>query len=148
MEDDKLSNDEREIKERREKVNYLLIKGATEKTIAKQLGVSERTITRDVKFIREQASTWVDDLGKEGAIYECKLALDKLKDSELELNRIIQKLKDSTTIPEVEKELTIAKLVKQKDDNVTLQAQFVLEGPTLYAMKRGMSQLRFNDNGV
>ena len=137
MDDKPLTHDDELIQERREKVNFMLMKGATEVAIAKQLNVSEKTIQRDVGFLKEQAGLWINDLAKDGAVYECKMVLEKLKDSERELNIMLQKDK----LPME----TRQKLLKQRDENVTLQAQFVLEGPTLFAMKKGMAEMRFEN---
>ena len=134
----RLSDTDEAIKERREKVNFLLMKGGTELAIAKQLGVSERTVQRDVAFLKEMSAVWLSDLTKDGAIFECKMALDKLKDTERQLNALLQ----DKNLPREDK----MKLLKQRDENVTLQAQFVLEGPTLHAIRRGMSEMRQHDD--
>jgi len=116
--------------ERKEKVSYLLIKGHKEIEIAKILGVSRKTIVRDVAYLKEASHTWLEDLVKTGVIFESKLAIDKLKDNEMRIRVLLEK-----TDLKIEQQ---AKLIKQLDDNVSLQLQMLLEGPTILAMRRGM----------
>ena len=51
----------KEVDVRRDKVNRLLLKGATQLEISKQLQISISTVERDVKSIKEMASQWLDD---------------------------------------------------------------------------------------
>lgn len=118
--------------ERREKVSYLLTQGQKETVIAKVLGISRRTIVRDVSYLREASQTWLDDLVRAGIYFESKLAIDKLKDNELRIRALLAR-------PNLKIEQE-ARLIKQLDENVTLQLEMLLEGPTLLAMRRGLGK--------
>jgi len=78
------------IRERRQKVSNLIIKGKTETEIAGILFVHRNTIVRDVSFLKNQSHNWLDGLAKNGFIYEYKLSLDKSRDHERELQKLFE----------------------------------------------------------
>ena len=124
------------VNERRDKVNRLLLKGATQKEIAVQLNLSISTIERDIKAIRSMASVWLDGLAKEGIVHEWKISLDKLKDTERNLNQLLQ----DPSMPRDDK----LKILKQRDENIALQTQFLMDGPVIHSIKSHMSDLGGN----
>ena len=121
------------VDERRDKVNRLLLKGATQIEIGKQLQISVATVERDVRAIKELASTWLDDLAKKGIVHEWKIGLDKLKDTERNLNTILQ----DPALPRDDR----LRVLKQRDENIALQTQFLMDGPALHAIKSHMNDV-------
>ncbi len=113
--------------ERREKVHSLLIQGFTEKEIAEKLGVSRRTIVRDIAYFRDQAQIWVENQAKGEFVFHMQLALEKLQDSEREYNKLFEEAKT------IEDKL---KILKAKENNLALQTQILGEGPTLLGLNR------------
>ena len=116
--------------DRRNNVNKLLLKGATQDEIARNLKVSIATIERDVHALKEMSSIWLDELAKSGMVYEWKTNLDKLRDTERKLNQILQEI----NIPRDDK----LRILKQRDENIALQTQFLMDGPALHAIKKHM----------
>ena len=123
----------KEVDVRRDKVNRLLLKGATQLEISKQLQISISTVERDVKAIKEMASQWLDDLAKKGIIHEWKIGLEKLRDTERNLNTILQ----DPALPRDDR----LKVLKQRDENIALQTQFLMDGPALHAIKSHMNDV-------
>ena len=129
----------KEVDVRRDKVNRLLLKGATQLEISKQLQISISTIERDVKSIKEMASQWLDDLAKKGIVHEWKIGLEKLRDTERNLNTILQ----DPALPRDDR----LRVLKQRDENIALQTQFLMDGPALHAIKSHMNDVgEANDN--
>ena len=129
----------KEVDVRRDKVNRLLLKGATQLEISKQLQTSISTVERDVKSIKEMASQWLDDLAKKGIVHEWKIGLEKLRDTERNLNTILQ----DPALPRDDR----LRVLKQRDENIALQTQFLMDGPALHAIKSHMNDVgEANDN--
>ena len=129
----------KEVDVRRDKVNRLLLKGATQLEISKQLQISISTVERDVKSIKEMASQWLDDLAKKGIVHEWKIGLEKLRDTERNLNTILQ----DPALPRDDR----LRVLKQRDENIALQTQFLMDGPALHAIKSHMNDVgEANDN--
>ena len=129
----------KEVDVRRDKVNRLLLKGATQLEISKQLQISISTVERDVKSIKEMASQWLDDLAKKGIVHEWKIGLEKLRDTERNLNTILQ----DPALPRDDR----LRVLKQRDENIALQTQFLVDGPALHAIKSHMNDVgEANDN--
>lgn len=55
-------NDEDEHAERRQKVMLHSIRGLTQRDIARELGVSQPTISRDLAYLKEQANEFLKEL--------------------------------------------------------------------------------------
>lgn len=123
----------KEVDVRRDKVNRLLLKGATQLEISKQLQISISTVERDVKAIKEMASQWLDDLAKKGIVHEWKIGLEKLRDTERNLNTILQ----DPALPRDDR----LRVLKQRDENIALQTQFLMDGPALHAIKSHMNDV-------
>ena len=121
------------VNERRDKVNRLLLKGSTQKEMANQLKISLATVERDVKAIKEMSNLWLDDLAQKGIVHEWKISLDKLKDTERNLNLILQE----TNLDRDDK----LRILKQRDENIALQTQFLMDGPVIHSIKSHMSDI-------
>ena len=102
--------------ERKELVSYYLVKGFTETKISETLHVSRKTITRDIAFLK-----------KDGFIHEYKLALDKIKDHEVELQKLLSESKN------ISQKLQILKAL---DDNTKRYLELLGERPTIHAIRR------------
>lgn len=115
-----------EIRERREKVASL-IKYKTEEEIAKELDCSRETIARDVAFLKQTAQDWLDDLARNGFIFEYKTALDELKENRNKLRKLYgEETKSSEKI----------KIVRNMDANIELYIRLLSEAPTVLAFRR------------
>lgn len=115
------------IDERREKVAECLRKGMIEAEIAKQLGVSRQTIVRDTSALKKNAKPWLDGLAKEGFIFEYKMALDKIRDRE----KYLQKLLDNETDTK-----TKVHLIKALNDCTKLYISLLSDAPTIHSLRK------------
>jgi len=114
--------------ERREKVSMMLSQGYPQIQIAKQLGVHRRTIVRDKAFLIEESQKWINDLAREGFVFETKISFDMLKDTQKQLNQMLD-----------QKDLSLGekrKLLKQRDENIALQLQLIQAGPLIASIRR------------
>jgi len=125
------------IRERRQKVSNLIIKGKTETEIASILCVHRNTIVRDVSFLKNQSHNWLDGLAKNGFIYEYKLSLDKIRDHERELQKLFE---DSEEIGQK------TQILKALDDNSKLYLELLGETPTVHAYKRAIGKFQDQKN--
>ena len=114
--------------ERREKVSMMLSHGYTQIQIAQKLGVNRRTIVRDKAFLIEDAQKWINDLARDGFVFETKITLDMLKDTTRQLNEML----DQDDLSREERR----KLLKQRDENIALQLQLIAEGPLIHSMRK------------
>jgi len=114
--------------ERREKVSMMLSHGYTQIQIAQRLGVNRRTIVRDKTFLKEAAQKWINDLAKDGFVFETKMALDMLKDTKRQLNEML----DQDDITREER----CKLLKQRDYNIHLQLTLLAQGPVVASIRK------------
>jgi hypothetical protein len=120
------------IRARREKVAYYLVKGTPEIRIAELLGAGRATIARDVAYIRGAARSWLDDLAKDGFIHEYRLALEKIRDHEFEL----QKLLDEADVAQK------VEILRALDQNVRLYLELLGETPAVHAYRRALRKLQ------
>ena len=125
------------IRERRQKVSNLIIKGKTETEIAGILFVHRNTIVRDVSFLKNQSHNWLDGLAKNGFIYEYKLSLDKIRDHERELQKLFENSEDIGQKTQI---------LKALDDNSKLYLELLGETPTVHAYKRAIG--KFQDENL
>lgn len=121
------------IKQRREKVAIFLTKTKTEKEIALKLGVSRQTIVRDVAYLKKESQKWLDDLAKEGFVYEFKLTLDKIRDHERELYGLYT---ESDCISQK------IQILKALNENAKLYLELLGETPTVHAYKKAMKRIQ------
>jgi hypothetical protein len=125
------------IQQRREKVSYYLVKGVPETEMATMLKCSRATVVRDVKQLKDTAQSWLDGLAKDGFIHEYKLALDKVRDHEFELQKLF------LTTPDTGHKIQILKAL---DENAKLYLELLGETPTIHAYKRAIHRLKEDKN--
>jgi hypothetical protein len=128
-----------DIRARRDKVAYYLVKGTPETRMAELLGVDRATIVRDVAYIRGAARDWLDGLAKDGFIHEYRLALEKLKDHEFELQKLLAGAGSVAEKVQVPRAL---------DENVRLYLELLGETPAVHAYMRAMSKLQESKGDV
>ena len=121
-----------EIQARRESVAYQMIKGTPEAKIAELLGVHRNTIVSDVAHIRQDARGWLDDLARDGFIHEYRLALEKLRDHEYELQQLLAKAENMAQKIQI---------LGALDGNVKLYLELLGETPAVHAYRRALKKL-------
>ena len=116
------------VKERRSKVGLLLAKSITKpQMISKQLDEDVGVIYEDIKYFKKQATPWLDELAFTGFVWECKNAIDKLKNMEEEMQMLRQDAKG------IDEKL---KVIHELEYNINLQIETLGNGPTLMALKK------------
>jgi len=127
---------EEELEERREKIVELVgeFGGLTNKELSKHFSVSEPTIERDIRAIKEQSWSWVYKLAKEGYVYECRLAFSKLSTLSRKLNKRIIKAGDDLETDD------LIRLAAQIARLETLKIQ-IIQQPTLYALRMAVKKV-------
>lgn len=124
------------IQIRRQQVAYQLVKGTPETHIAELLGVDRSTIARDVAFIRAEAKGWLDELARDGFIHEYRMALEKIRDHEFELQRL---LAEAENVPQK------ILILRALDENVRLYLELLGETPAVHAYRRALRRLQEQD---
>ena len=119
------------IQTRREHVSYFLVKGKSETEIAKELGMHRNTIVKDVSYLKEFSQFWIGGLAKNGFLFEYKLALDKVRDHERELQRLYNASND---------ESLKVQILKSLDENTKLYLELLGESPTIHAFRKATSK--------
>jgi len=114
--------------ERREKVSMMLSHGYTQVQIAQKLGAHRRTIVRDKAFLIGEAQKWINDLARDGFVFETKIAFDMLKDTRRQLSGIL----DQEDLSREER----CKLLKQRDFNIHLQLTLLAQGPVVASIRK------------
>jgi len=114
--------------ERREKVSLMLSQGYTEVQIGQKLGVKRRTIVQDEAFLKEEAQKWINDLARDGFVFETKMTLDMLKDTKKQLTEMLDQ--DDLSIDERRK------LLKQRDYNIHMQLTLLEQGPVVASIRK------------
>lgn len=120
----------KEIRQRRERVAHL-IRYRTETKIAGILGCSRETIVRDVKFLKKQNWEWLDDLAKDGFIFEFRNALEKIRQNGARLEDMFEKAIDSWLKLEI---------IREQDRNSKLYLELLGEAPTIHAFRKAVKQ--------
>lgn len=115
---------------RREKVAHYLTQGYNETEIAKFMKVSRQTIVRDVAELKKESRPWLDDLAKNGFIFEYRLGFEKLKETASRLESLYHEAKTS------KEKLAI---LKQKDENTVLYLKLLSESPTIHSLRKAVS---------
>jgi IS30 family transposase len=116
-----------DIKERRRQVASLLSRSISESEIAKQLGVDQSTISRDVKVLKSESQQFVYDLAKSDLAYYYKQSLQGIDEANKECWRIY--LDDRTPIRE---RLLALKIIMQANET---RFKLLSEGPSVLAIK-------------
>jgi len=126
---------DKELEERREKIVELVSEygNLTNKEIAKHFNVSEPTIERDIRAIKEQSWSWVNKLAKEGYVYECRLAFAKLATLSRKMNRRILQGGDNLETDD------LVRLASQIARLEALKIQ-IIQQPTLYALRMAVKK--------
>jgi IS30 family transposase len=70
-----------DIKERRKHVASLLSRYATEREIAREIGVDRSTISRDIKALKIECQQFVYDLAKSDLAYYYKQSIDGIEET-------------------------------------------------------------------
>ena len=124
-----MSNNYRKIVvDRRNKVALAMAKSVTKpQAIAESIGEDVGVIYDGIAHLKKQATPWLDDLAFTGFVWECKNAIDKLKDIEVEL----QSLRQNTN--NLDDKLRV---IHELEYNINLQMETLGNGPTLMALKK------------
>jgi DNA-binding transcriptional ArsR family regulator len=115
------------IAERRRQVASLLSKSVTETQIAKELGVDQSTISRDIKVLKEMSQRFVYDLAKSDLAYYYKQSIDGIEEAKKESWKIFQ----NEAVPVREKLLALKLIITSEESRFKLLS----EGPALLAVK-------------
>jgi DNA-binding transcriptional ArsR family regulator len=78
------------VEERRQRVAILWARKYTETEIGRELGYDQTTISKDLKVLRERSQAWLNDLGKSSLPYLYKSILDSIKETEVDLWRMLR----------------------------------------------------------
>ena len=116
-----------DIKERRKQVASLLSRSVSETEIARQLGVDQSTISRDVKVLKASCQQFVYDLAKSDLAYYYKQSIDGIEEVKKESWRIYNDDK-----VQVREKLLALKIIMQSDET---RFRLLSEGPSQLAMK-------------
>ena len=92
------SRNSKKFKERRQQVASLLSKSFNEYEIAAQLGISQPTVCRDIRALKEMSQQFVFDLAKSDLAYYFKQSINGIEEANKESWLIFQN--DSTPIRE------------------------------------------------
>ena len=82
---------------RRVKVQELLFSGYSNEKISEKLGVSTKTIGRDIKWIRQNNKNWLEDLANSGFAQEFRETLEGYKQDIIRLYEMLEQCKDDNT---------------------------------------------------
>ncbi len=107
---------------RREKISFLLSMGYQEESIAKDLGVSRRTIVRDVKYLKDSYRKWGLDKLKNDLMFETRLGLDVMKNMRI---RLYDLLEEASTFKEK------MEAIRELSKNNVAYMNFIFNGPIL-----------------
>jgi hypothetical protein len=115
------------IEERRRQVASMLARSKTESEIAKELNISQPTISTDIKALKEMSTRFVYDLARSDLAYYYKQKLDSLD----EVKREAWKLYNSSETSNKEKLLALRVIVTSDETAFKLLS----EGPAILAIK-------------
>jgi len=114
----------KKIEKRREKVSEFILQGYSEREISKVLGISNKTISRDVKILKKESIKYLRMFPTQEYLFLYKLTVDKLQSYELQLNQLKEKASAENKI----------KIIRELHKNVDLQVK-MLASPMLYHIK-------------
>src|SRR2546421_10244147 len=75
-----IQNNQAVIRERREKLFSLLIRGKRTSEIAKELQVDHCTVSRDIKYLISQSQNYLNELGKQTIPFMYQSAVEGIRD--------------------------------------------------------------------
>jgi IS30 family transposase len=116
-----------DIKERRRQVASLLARSFSETEIARQLGVGQATISRDVKALKIESQQFVYDLAKSDLAYYYKQSLNGISETLKESWKIY----NDPNVPVREKLLAL-KIINQSNET---RYRLLSEGEGVLAFK-------------
>lgn len=117
-----------EIRERGERIANL-IRYKKETQIAEILRCSRATVVRHVRVLKKQNQEWLDDLAKEGFIFEYRNTLEKIKERGARLEEMYQKTNDP---------LLKLDILREQDRNDKLYLEMLGETPTIHAYRKAV----------
>lgn len=127
------------IEQRRKKVAFLLANSVqiSQTEIAKQLDTDKATISRDIQYLRSQATTWVFKLAKENLAHFYKATIDDIDRAKQEAWKIYYNKEDKD----------IRTYDKLKALNTIIVAnvkrfELLTQGPTILSMKAMSERLQ------
>lgn len=82
---------------RRLQVQELLFSGYTHEKISQKLGISTKTVTRDIQWIRENSKNWLEDLAGVNYAHVFRESLEGYKQDIMRLYEMLEKCKDDNT---------------------------------------------------
>jgi len=111
---------------RRVKAQELLFSGYSIEKIAEKLEVSPKTISRDVKWIRDNNKNWLEDLAEKGFAQEFRETLEGYKQDIMRLQEMQEECKDQNLR---------LKIIKTITDIRFKYAQQFAQFPAVWAMQ-------------
>ena len=82
---------------RRLQVQELLFSGYTQEKISQKLGISTKTVTRDIHWIRENSENWLEELAGTNYAHVFRESLEGYKQDIMRLYEMLEKCKDDNT---------------------------------------------------
>ena len=82
---------------RRLPVQELLFAGYTQEKISQKLGISTKTVTRDIQWVRENSENWLEELAGTNYAHVFRESLEGYKQDIMRLYEILEKCKDDNT---------------------------------------------------
>jgi transcriptional regulator with XRE-family HTH domain len=126
------SNSKYAIEERRRQVANLLARSMTESEIAEKLGVSQQTISLDVKALKEMSLQFIFDLAKSDLTYYYKSCIDGIELAKKEAWGIVDKYANSGSYDPQKIRLAALKVIISAEAE---KFKLLNEGPVVLGMK-------------
>jgi hypothetical protein len=136
-----MSNHTFEIEERRRQVASLLSQSYNETEIARQLGVDQSTISKDVKALKEQSRQFIFDLAKGDLGHFYKQSLDGIQEAKHNAWRMFHDVDNPLT--NKEKLLALRVVIEAEEKRFKLLS----EGPSVMTMQALEERLQQIEQG-
>ena len=85
---------------RRLEVQELLFSGYNQGKISQKLGISTKTVSRDIKWIRENNKNWLENLAEKGFAQEFREVLEGYKQDIMRLQEMQENCKEQNLVRE------------------------------------------------
>ena len=82
---------------RRLHVQELLFAGYTQEKISQKLGISTKTVSRDIQWVRENNQKWLEDLAGANYAHVFRESLEGYKQDIMRLYEMLEKCQDDNT---------------------------------------------------
>lgn len=82
---------------RRLQVQELLFSGYTQEKISQKLGISTKTVSRDIQWVRENSGKWLEELAGVNYAHVFRETLEGYKQDIMRLYEMLEKCKDDNT---------------------------------------------------